>query len=258
MSEKASSPSNAGQWWLSEGGKPEGPYSEAYIVARIRGGAIRSRVLACQSGAEEWKPLNNWPQFSRHMPDKAGPCPPPMPSANDRTSSQIPPSTQRKLPLMASAICVYCLVIAPILWLVGLIEMLATGGSSANLNADSPILVHVFMCDVICTLVGLGIVVVIVVGGLQLMQLRKIGLTTVKIALAADLAWGGICFLTFMFLDALIVLTTTAPPLEEETSWGYVVLWFLILILALGLLVFEIVALVWLCRHGKELPLVDN
>jgi len=55
-------------WWLSNQGAPAGPYSEAYVLAGLKTGAISPQVQACPANGHEWRHLAQWPQFAAFCP----------------------------------------------------------------------------------------------------------------------------------------------------------------------------------------------
>lgn len=65
------------RWWLLIDGRPEGPHSQAYILACLNAAQLRGDTLACLDGGQDWKTLSTWPQFAAFPPPL--PVPPPAP-----------------------------------------------------------------------------------------------------------------------------------------------------------------------------------
>lgn len=70
--------SSGPEWWLLNQGTPEGPYGEAYVIAGLRTGVIFPQTQACPAGAQEWKPLGEWPAFA----SVCATLPPPLPPSD--------------------------------------------------------------------------------------------------------------------------------------------------------------------------------
>ena len=76
--------SSSPQWWLSKQGIPDGPHSEAYILAGLQTGTISPQTYACPVGGQQWKRLCEWPTFASASPAPPSippPPPPPPPAA---------------------------------------------------------------------------------------------------------------------------------------------------------------------------------
>lgn len=63
------------QWWLSDQGKTLGPYSEAYVLAALKTGAISPETQACPVGQSTWRRLGSQAAFAA----TCAACPPPPP-----------------------------------------------------------------------------------------------------------------------------------------------------------------------------------
>ena len=94
------------QWWLAIQGVADGPHSVAYITASLRTKTFAPETLACLVGAQEWKPLADWPDFGH----KPAPQPPPIPPQSSPGTVSGNPFIDPSLPSMANWICVYCLL----------------------------------------------------------------------------------------------------------------------------------------------------
>ena len=81
------------RWWLLIDGRPEGPHSQAYILACLNAAQLRGDTLACLDGGQDWKPLSTWPQFAAFPPPLPVPPPAPIivtqPAASDGSGSPI-------------------------------------------------------------------------------------------------------------------------------------------------------------------------
>ncbi len=64
------------RWWLLIDGRPEGPHSQAYILARLNAAQLRGDTLACLDGGHDWQPLFAWPQFAAFPPPLPAPVAP--------------------------------------------------------------------------------------------------------------------------------------------------------------------------------------
>ena len=53
------------KWYYNRRGKPVGPHTAAEIVRLIHEGRLGSDDLLYKQGAEQWKPLSEFPEFSR-------------------------------------------------------------------------------------------------------------------------------------------------------------------------------------------------
>lgn len=146
-----------------------------------------------------------------------------------------------RLPRMAKAIIVYTLVVAPVIWLVGLFTL-------------SPLPDHALVAFVegavnLVTATGEFLVLVsLAVGGWKLRALRPAATTWLKCSVWLHLGFIVLAIGGHMWVGVLEVeLLPNAPETPLNLGDG------LLLALALASIVFEISALVWLRRRGALL-----
>lgn len=149
-----------------------------------------------------------------------------------------------RLPRMAKAIIIYSLVVAPMLWIVGLFMFAPL--------PDHPLVG--FVAGAV-NLVSAGgeflVLLLLAVGGWKLRALRPSAVTWVKFSL-----WFHLCWIVLMMagqfwvgvLEVELLPETPTPPMHVGDG--------VVLAVALFSLAFEISALVWLRRHGAFLKSV--
>ncbi|MCA9117631.1 MAG: DUF4339 domain-containing protein [Planctomycetaceae bacterium] len=232
------------QWWLARNGQAAGPYSEEYITDGLRAGTLTAASQACPIGGEKWKPLEDWPPWADAAQQQQPPAAIPTP-ANDSLYES--PLTSPKLPPFANWICVYAILVSPVLWVVGNFSCCITGFS---LREDSPL----FGLEVILigfeAFTSLVITILLFVGGRRLRALRRSGATTIIAAIWSGLVIGFLTLLAFIGLMMAAGENSEAP----STAAGDVIS-FLLLMVGLCELGFVISALIWLHRHSMKLPL---
>lgn len=148
---------------------------------------------------------------------------------------------------MANWICIYAIVVAPVLWVVGNMSCIMTG---TTFHQDSRFFGVELGLMLVSSVVSLAIVIVWVFGGIQLRAMRRIGPTLIKIGFWAAIGW---LVLYMMFLLPLFILSDEVD-MAESTPGGTVVA-FLMLCIGVSAFAFEIVAVIWLYRFGDKLPL---
>lgn len=143
-----------------------------------------------------------------------------------------------RLPRMAKAIIVYSLVVAPMLWIVGLFMF--------EPLPDHPFVGFVAGSVNLVSAAGEFLVLLLLaVGGWKLRALRPSAVTWVKFSL-----WFHLCWIVLMIsgqfwvgvLEVELLPETPTPPVHVSDG--------IVLAVALFSLAFEISALVWLRRHG--------
>jgi hypothetical protein len=99
---------------------------------------------------------------------------------------------------------------------------------------------------------GVGSTVLLVMGGLRLKAFRFSALVLLKTGLWISLISTAVLLFLYMVIGAAEGASgmATTSPSDAETA-----IFVILLPLALASVVFEIVALVWLTKHEKELPL---
>lgn len=248
------------RWWLAIDDKPEGPHTKSYIEMLLRSSRIRVTNLACLEGGDKWKPVCEWPDLA----DLAGaqesqiaPPPVPVPDVQPRRYAFLTRLTNPRLPWMANVICFYCIVVHPALTLLS--SLFTFGESTAStLPYDSPAVWPAVMYDALVMVFDIGIAVALVIAGLHLRRLRRVGASTIKVLFVIGFAWGVIVLLTATLWWALAAVITPQFAAEEEfTGFGVILILFglLFLLVLLAAFVFRIVAFVWLLRYESELPL---
>lgn len=79
------------KWYLSRGGKAEGPFPEEHVAHWLKSTQISPETLACAEGGQEWKRLDEIDAFVRFVrppaPSTASPPPPPPPGTAPVQSS---------------------------------------------------------------------------------------------------------------------------------------------------------------------------
>ena len=238
------------RWWLSLDGDADGPHSYAYIVACLKAGQINPSALACPEGSQQWKTLQEWPQFTAVLPKPAEAYnEPPLHFGGKEQADKASPAN-RRLPNMAHWICVYCIYVVPILFVVVWITSFA---SDPMFHENSRYRVTEMNWSVFSFLSDLASVILMVVGGLRLRVFKRLGPALIKIGIGLHLAVGVISVVVFVAMSNAASQTDFVP--DDADPGPIIVLMLLMFPLLLGVLVFEIVSLIWLIRHDKELPL---
>jgi hypothetical protein len=67
------------KWWLSRGGKVEGPFPEEHVAHWLKFKQISLHIMACPEGGQEWKRLDETDAFTGYIPapTPGGTRPPP-------------------------------------------------------------------------------------------------------------------------------------------------------------------------------------
>ncbi|HET6323613.1 MAG TPA: hypothetical protein VFG04_02840 [Planctomycetaceae bacterium] len=224
------------QWWLARQGVADGPHSCAYITASLRTKTLAPETLACLVGAQEWKPLTDWPDFG-YTP---APQPPPIPPQSRPATISGNPFTNPALPSMANWLCVYCLLWRPVVSVFGLLNTFDAPASWFVVPSTSIFLTTSFL-----------------IGGVLLRNGRRHGATIVKVTL-----WVALGLTLFFILVVFAVAAanqanasgTAAPstPAVQSAAESLMgLLW-------LFEIVFQIVAVIWLHRNDGLLPNVGR
>lgn len=250
MQQQKSSTGSDFRWWVVKNNIPEGPFSEAYIVAAFKGGAILAETLVCPVGENQWKQLCECPPFAELVSmttSAAKPLIPPVRSVA-RRGRFMGLFTNPRLPRMANWICVYCLVVNPVLTIL---TLPLDFSDTMSVETTSPAFGLAFLWDLLCFLMSIALVVVLICGGLKLKKMKPSGRVWAITVLYLDLGTSAFEILGGIFLSALVEAIDPKVSGSNGLSMG-LGLSLLILVLWLALMVFEIVALVWLHRHGRE------
>lgn len=158
--------------------------------------------------------------------------------------------TNPQLPPMANWICIYAIAVSPALWLIGTMAGLMAGPS---FHEDSNLFGAEILLLLLETAVSLAITVVLFLGGIWLRSLRRSGPILLKVGLWAGFGWLALYLLIFTFMCVV----------AEESDWakpttGAEIVSFLVLCVAVFLLTFDVIVLVWLHRFGNTLPLRND
>jgi hypothetical protein len=156
------------------------------------------------------------------------PLPPPIP-----LRLEIPGLlTNPGLPRVANWICVYFLAVNPAFLILWLILTLPFGPPSNWLQID--------------TAIG----VVLIISGLKLKRLQASARQWVT--------WGLYASLAITAYEVCSAMFGSTGDAEGDISGGLVAIFLLVLVLEIADVAFRIVALVWLHRHGHELPVDES
>ena len=260
-------PGREQQWWLSRADEAEGPFVASAIVAGLRNGSIPVNALACPVDGQQWKPVSEWAEFAEAIPilqaepvsewvdvtrdsDGRSAVAPRRPlSAGQFGDSFL---TNSRLPTMANCICVYAILVSPILWLFGECSGFAAGSTyrpgSGSASADAGL-------TALSLLGSLATAIVLFVGGLRLRGLRRSGVPLLKAGL-----WASLGLTAFLILAHIMVAAAAAAEdfTETDINAGTAMLLLVLFALVVAVTVVEIVALVWLSRNAPRLPLTDD
>ncbi len=253
MSQNDSSTKTSRRWWLAKNNKPEGPFIEDDVIAWLKNGTVSPSVLACPAGGETWRSLSAWPALEQVAQEvaRANPQPPDLipisPSLN-----VIRLLTNPRLPWMANCICIYSIGIIPALTLLSL-----PWAFSGEAEASSPAFPLEVFWQVVCLFADIAITAILFSSGLKLKRLQALARRWALCALYA--ATGTELFLLLGGIFVSLVTAAVSPVVAESNDVGNndLLLALFILSLAIACFVFQIVAIVWLHRHGDQIP-VEN
>lgn len=155
--------------------------------------------------------------------------------------------TNPALPSTANWICIYAIVVAPVLWVIGNMSCVMTDMTFHNESRFFGVELGVMLLNFV---VSLAITIVWVFGGIRLRAMRRIGPTLIKIGFWAEVGW----FVLYMMLSLPMMAIAEEADMAESTPGGTVVA-FLLLCLGICAFAFEVVAVIWLYRFGDRLPL---
>ncbi len=186
-------------WWLHQDGNVTGPYTENYITAGLKSNVIPQDAQACLVGSEEWKPFGNWPVFASLINVDSVPALPNLMEPNVDSSF-----TNPQLPKMANWICMYCILIHPILFGICLMKDLV--GDNSLFTHTSKLSSIMSFISILDLLFSISMTVVLMVGGLRLRNLRQSGIIIIKRMIWGYFAFGGTLILT------VIMLVFLCPP----------------------------------------------
>lgn len=219
------------QWFVLRNGTREGPYLSSSMQQWTASGQLLPGTLVWREGLAGWQPLASVPELAIGLTGR--------PAQGVDT-----PVTSLHLPLMANAICVFCLVGYPILWVIANLSCCLTGPSY---HEDSPFFAMEVFLGLVSAVVDLGIGIVLAWGGWQLRSQFAAGRTIVLAGLWSSLASSLLLFVVGM----AVILAAAAQATDQsvESSPAGIVIGFLMLPIGLCVFAFEILALIWLLRH---------
>lgn len=246
------------RWWLALDGKAEGPYAKEYILSLLGQKQVALTTPACVAGATDWQPLASWPIFAVAGPTSAPPpLPPPFlptsPNPSAFAGAAEPVLTNPLLPQMANWICIYCIAVSPILWFVQHMSCVVTGMS----GSDDPDLATIgLVFDILNALKSLAATILLAIGGMRLKRLRASGATLIRASLWFALIGGAIVVALYFVGAGIATANSDSATAGTEQNPAAELLTFGLVVLGFGEMLFMAVALVWLTRHERELPLI--
>lgn len=234
-------------WWLHHDGQSSGPYSEEAIQAGLRSGKISQQASVCFVGDENWQVIQDCLTFTLSNSRQVTA---PLPTQTVAYTDSL--FTNPQLPKMANWICLYCILVGPIIWGIDLMSCCAGGFSTPDENAKIfPFWLFMILGAVLFTLV---ITITQLIGGLKLKSLRQSGTQLIIITLWLEIVFKFIFY--FVFAIGVVFLTGEHDYPEETTAQSLIS--YINLILFVCVLAFQIVALIWLRKYTKSLPLSEN
>lgn len=239
------------RWWLSTTGKAHGPYTESYVIAGLKTNTLPVNAHACPVGGQEWKPVGQWPPFATAVVLALQVTP--TPSAPAMAAASAPVLTNPQLPPMANRICAYSIVLSPFLCALYGFSGLMT--LSPTFRDDSDFFGLEVLMLILSILANLGLTILLVVVGIRLKALRRSGATIIKAAIWLGLPFS-LLYLVAVFVVAAIAGMSEGEHFAEQTpTTAATLIDFVMTIISLVEYTFQIIALVWLHRHTKNLPL---
>jgi len=248
----ASKPTEGGNrmWWLSTDDKPEGPFPEDSIRERLGARQIPPAALVCPVGGQEWKPIGEWPEFAGAVEPARRMA---MPQATADAAK--PVLTNPSLPSMANWICVYAILVSPFLWFVQNFSCCIT--FSCPFQEGSGFEMAFLALEAFDSLLALGVVILLFVGGIRLRSLRRSGASISKVAIYSSLGRVVLFMLCGAVLGGIagakgcLADTTSSTTAQELISFASVIVY-------LAEFAFQIIALVWLHRNARSLPFTEK
>ncbi|QDU63251.1 hypothetical protein Pan216_41290 [Planctomycetes bacterium Pan216] len=245
------------RWWLHYSGQTTEPLSRDSVESILSSRKVPSDALICLVGSDSWLSIRQVTEFARLVP-------PPLPSHShgggtgasgpvDRSTLWDHPLVNPRLPTMANWICIYAIVVSPVLyclwWIVGL-------GTSPLFADDSWFRGMEFISHLTLDLAYLIVAVFLFVGGIRLKNIQRSGAFLTRWCIWANIILnigGTLLFGTLGFFAGLNGEHHFAPVSEFATV-GDTVSELLLPVYVMAF-VFELFALVWIHRHEQELPL---
>lgn len=237
----------AKRWWLAIDGRADGPRTATFINAALQSGQIDSTTQVCPEGGAEWIPLTACSEFASTSTNGSAPPIPRSPTpaiARDAIHNNL--VTNANLPQMANGICILVIVCLPLYWVFGALASFAMLGPT-ELDVAGFLYGLLFSGPI-----TLALTIALAIGGLRLRDLRASGVRFLKITLLADI---GFTVVNALLSIALMVFFLMRDDAEAESSG--VGMFFGVVLAFIGIVAFacEIVAFLWLQKHGSTLPL---
>jgi len=146
-----------------------------------------------------------------------------------------------QLPRMGKAIVVYALVIAPVLWLVSFFTLTPLPDHALVAFAEGAVNLITFCGEFL-------VLVLLAIGGWKLRAFNSGAPTWLRWAIGLHLLWMLLATAGYLWIGVLESELLPDAPLEQLSLGDG-----LLLAVALASVVFEISALVWLCRNREKL-----
>lgn len=159
--------------------------------------------------------------------------------------------TNPRLPRMANWICIYCLGVNPAL-VVLFLPWTFSGAASAGANSRAFGLA--LLWDAVQLLIELALAVALFIGGLKLKRLHASARRWVSLTLYGSLASIAFSLLGSMFVWAIEAAVAPSTAIQSDPAAWEAIIGLSALLLFVAIVVFQIVAVVWIARHGNELP----
>ena len=237
------------RWYVECEGQPQGPYSAAYLRGCLKSGKFTYSQRVCPEGGNQWLPIAEWTELVS-----------PPTGSDSKFSSPPPPTDSRRLftnpqlPWTANAICVYAIVVRPILFIVFYGFCCVTYEAP---NQQSPTAPIELLSTVLAVPFDVAVTGALVTGGLLLTRLKPIGWTWLTYTLLASLLIGTMWCLGD---GALLVVASDYETEQGEEAFGAGMVIFVLLMLATGFaeFIFQIFAVVWLFRNREAVLLATS
>jgi hypothetical protein len=253
------------KWWVVlNDGNPNGPHSAAYVAMMLGAGRCKPTTLVCQVGNTEWQAVKDVPELVAVAEAQSpGSLPPPVPASkgtSERIRGFFGRFTNPELPWFANWICIFCILIAPGLFVAGTLATVGIGSTASYLRHESPLIGWAVTYDVLTFIADTGVTLVLVLGGIMLCRLYRSGLSLVRTGIVLNLSWGVVSLICYVLWQAIVAVGDQALPVSDEFSVGEMLLMPFFLVLLVGgiaSIVFQVVALVWLFQNEIRLPLQE-
>lgn len=245
------------EYFLVVGGQRRGPYT----LEQLPNEPLTADTLVWQRGLSGWVKAGTVPDLqlllarlppplpiTTSAPTPLPPALPPSPSTirDHGASASDTPLTNARLPFMGNVICVYCLLVGPLLWLLNHLACCVTGPSY---HEGTPFFGLELLLALATAVTSLGVTVTLVVGGLRLRALQPSAPPLVRYgfyaAVALDVFW-------FVIGALLTIVAHLAAdnPFAESTPAQVVVSLFMFAV-NLAEFAFLVVAAVWLTTDAS-------